>query len=358
MRSRATRARIGRCVLLGLMLGSLLVISPTAQATTTFQVVATIDVGVNPFGVAMKPDGSSLWVVNSGNFSTVGHTVTRINPSTYAIQGTINVGNFPEDVAFTPSGSQAFVTNTTDATVSVINATTNTVTQTVDLSGIPMRFPTGVAVTPDASKVFVTSIAGQEDTSRKNIAVLNNSNPANVTIGSTITLTGNTGRPAFTPDGSQFVAGYNVGNEAPPGAVFINPSNNAILATPMLTEVGVNPGTAVTPDGRFTYLTKFSIDGGTGKVWVIDNATHATVTTIPMPDRSMYGIRITPDGRFAFATNFALNQVTVISTATNQIVANIPVGTNPNDIAFTPDSTKAFVTNEGNTTVSVISISG
>jgi YVTN family beta-propeller protein len=358
MRSRLTRARISRCVLLGLMLGSLLVVSPAAQATPTFQVVATIDVGVNPFGAAMKPDGSSLWVANSGTFSPAGHTVTRIDPSTYAIQGTINVGNFPEDIAFTPSGSQAFVTNTSDASVSVINATTNTVTQTVSLSSVPMLFPTGVAVTPDASKVFVTSIAGQQDTSRENIAVLNNSNPANVTIGSTITLTGNTGRPAVTPNGSQLVAGHNLGAEAPPGAVFINPANNAILADPRLAEVGINPGTAITPDGRFSYLTKFSISGGTGKVWVIDNATHATVALIPMPDRSMYGMRITPDGRFAFATNFALNQVTVISTATNQIIANVPVGTNPNDIAFTPDSTKAFVTNQGDTTVSVISISG
>ena len=358
MRSRTMRIRIRRCVLLGLMLGSLLVVSPAAQATPTFQVVATINVGVNPFGAAMAPNGSSLWVANSGNFSTTGHTVTRINPSTYAIQGTINVGNFPEDVAFTPNDSQAFVTNDSDATVSVINATTHTVTQTVSLSSIPMLFPTGVAVTPDGSKVFVTSIAGQQDTSRQNIAVLNNSNPANVTIGSTITLVGDTGRPAVTPDGSQLVAGHDVGDEAPPGAVFINPSNNAILADLRLHEVGVCPGTAITPDGRFSYLTKFSIDGGTGEVWVIDNATHATVAIIPMPDRSMYGIRITPDGRFAFATDFALNQVTVISTATNQIIANIPVGANPNDIAFTPDSTKAFVTNEGDTTVSVISISG
>src|SRR5438105_13104758 len=161
MRSRAMRIRISRYGLLGLMLGSLLVVSPAAQATPTFQVVATINVGANPFGAAMAPNGSSLWVANSGTFSTTGHTVTRINPSTYAIQRTIPVGNFPEDVAFTPNGSQAFVTNDSDATVSVINATTNTVTQTVDLTSIPMLFPTGVATTPDGSKVFGTSIAGQ-----------------------------------------------------------------------------------------------------------------------------------------------------------------------------------------------------
>jgi YVTN family beta-propeller protein len=220
-----------------------------------------------------------------------------------------------------------------------------------------MIFPTGVAVTPDNSKVYVTSIGAQQDASRQNIAVLNNSNPANVTIGSTITLTGNTGRPAVTPDGSQLVAGHDFGAAAPPGAVFVNTANNAILADLRLNEGGVCPGTAITPDGRFAYLTKFA-NGGTGKVWVIDTATHATVTTIPTPDTAMQGMRITPDGRFAFATDFHLNQVTVIDTATNQIIANVPVGAFPNDIAFTPDSTKAFVTNQGATTVSVISISG
>jgi YVTN family beta-propeller protein len=352
MSSRATRARIGRCVLLGLMLVSLLVVSPAAQATPTFQVVATINVGANPFGTAMAPNGSSLYVANSGN------AVTAINPSTYAIQGTIPVGNFPEDVAFSPNGSQAFVTNDSDATVSVINTTTRTVAQTVDLTSIPMLFPTGVAVSPDGSKVFVTSIGTQEDHSRQNIAVLNNSNPANVTIGSTVTLVGNTGRPAVTPDGSQLVAGHDQGAAAPPGAVFVNTANNQILADLRLNEGGVCPGTAITPDGRFAYLSKFSGHGGTGKVWVIDTATHTTVTTIPTPDTAMQGMRISPDGRFAFATDFYLNLVTVIDTATNQIIANVPVGANPNDVAFTPDSKKAFVTNQGDTTVSVISISG
>src|SRR5437588_8831770 len=152
MRSRAMRIRIRRCVLLGLMLGSLLVVSPAAQATPTFQVVATINVGANPFGAAMAPNGSSLWVANSGN------TVTRINPSTYAIQGAIPVGNFPEDVAFTPNGSQAFVTNDSDATVSVITAALHTVAQTVDLSSIPFRLPMGVAVSTSGSLVSATRI--------------------------------------------------------------------------------------------------------------------------------------------------------------------------------------------------------
>jgi YVTN family beta-propeller protein len=331
--------------------------SPSAIATPQFQVVATINVGVNPFGAAMAPGGGSLWVANSGNFSSPGSTVTLVNPSTYAIQAVIPVGRFPEDVAFARGGAQAFVTNDDDSTVSVIDTASRTVTQTVDLSTVPMTFPTGIVATPDSRKVFVTSVAGQRDTSRDNIAVLDSSNPSNVTVSGGITLVGGIGRPAITPDGGTLVVGHDRGAEAPPGVALIDPATNAVITELALNEVGVVPGAAVTPNGRFAYVTKFSIDGGTGQVWVVDLATRSTAAVIPMPDRSMYGIRVSPDGRFVFATDFSLAQVTVISTATNQIIANVPVGNLPNDIAFTPDSSKAFVTNEGDTTVSVIAIS-
>ncbi len=330
----------------------------TAKATPQFQVVATVNVGVNPFGDAMAPDGSSLWVANSGTSASPGSVVTLIDPTTYGIQGTIPVGRFPEDIAFARTGSQAFVTNDDDNTVSVVDTATRSVTETVDLSTIPMTFPAGIAATPDSNKVFVTSVAGQRDTSANNIAVLNNSNPANVTVSGTIHLVGSIGRPAITPNGSLLVTGHDNGLEAPPGAALINPSTNAVVNQLALNEVGVVPGATITPNGKFAYMTKFSIDGGTGQVWVINLATQSTATVIPMPDRSVYGITASPDGRFVLATDFSLGEVTVISTATNQVIANIPVGPNPNDIAFSPDSSKAFVTNEGNTTVSVVSISG
>lgn len=352
------RTKLVACAGLLTTLGLLLAVPVPAMAAPQFQVVATINVGVNPFGDAMAPDGSSLWVANSGTSSTPGNTVTLINPSTYAIQDTIRVGNFPEDIAFAHAGSQAFVTNDDDNTVSVINTSTSTVTQTVDLSTIPMAFPAGIVATPDSSKVFVTSVAGQRDTSADNIAVLSNSNPANVTVSDTIHLVGSIGRPAITPDGSLFVAGHDNGLEAPPGVALINPATDQVGNQLALNEVGIVPDATITPNGQFAYVTKFSIDGGTGQVWVINLATQTTTAIIPMPDRSAYGITASPDGRFVFATDFSLGEVSVISTATNQIIANVPVGPNPNDVAFSPDSSKAFVTNEGNTTVSVISISG
>jgi YVTN family beta-propeller protein len=347
-------------IVVSLIVAAILFAIP-AGAQSGFQVIATVNVGVNPFGDAVAPDGASVWVANAGglvdHMGGGGHTVTVLDPNTYAIQSVINVGNFPEDIAFANAGSQAFVTNSRDATVSVINTATRTVTQTVDLSAVPMLFPFGIIASRDSKKVFVTSGGGQRDTSLDNIAILDNSHPNHVTVDGAI---GNiptfTGRPALTPDGSLLVVPRVRGDLAPPEVLLINPATNQIVDDLLLSRAGATESATVTPDGHFAYVSILGGGGGMGGVWVIDLTTHSTVTVIPTPDTRNFGVMATPDGRFVLATDFLLNEVSVISTATNQIVANVPVGTEPNDIAITPDSSKAFVTNQGDPTVSVISI--
>src|SRR5205814_8582260 len=56
----------------------------------------------------------------------------------------------------------------------------------------------------------------------------------------------------------------------------------------------------------------------------------------------------------AYVTNNGSNTVSVIDTATNTVVATIPVGFRPFGVAITPDGTRAYVTNENSNTVSVI----
>jgi YVTN family beta-propeller protein len=113
---------------------------------------------------------------------------------------------------------------------------------------------------------------------------------------------------------------------------------------------------AITPDGRFAYVSIFDFSGGTGGVWVVDLKTLRTVTVINTGDPEVFGIGITPNGRFVFATNFIKNSVAVIDTTTNTLAATVPVGRQPNEVAVTLNGTLAFVTNQNDTTVSVISI--
>lgn len=50
------------------------------------------------------------------------------------------------------------------------------------------------------------------------------------------------------------------------------------------------------------------------------------------------------------------NTVSVINTATNTVIATIPVGASPDQVTILPDGTFAYVTNQVDNTVSVIDI--
>lgn len=58
---------------------------------------------------------------------------------------------------------------------------------------------------------------------------------------------------------------------------------------------------------------------------------------------------------FAYITNNSSKNVSVIDTATNTVVATVPVGNSPAQLAATPQGSFVYVTNYSDDTVSVIS---
>src|SRR5258706_382899 len=134
--------------------------------TGTDTVIATIPVGVTPFGVAVSPDGSKVYVANISS-----NTVSVIDTATNTVSATITVGPPPPDmcaplcdmaVAESPDGSKGYVDNGFGITISVINTATDAVIATISdaiLSTGEIGFtPFGVAVTPDGRKVYVTNL--------------------------------------------------------------------------------------------------------------------------------------------------------------------------------------------------------
>jgi YVTN family beta-propeller protein len=326
----------------------------TASFAQTFTVVKTINVDIQPFGITPSPDGQTMWVANSGSVFGNSNKVTIIDIGSLSEEtNKITVGNFPEDLAFTQDGSHVLVTNSSDATVSVIDTNTRTVTQTVSIAPAGLSFPFGITFSKNDNKVFVTTQGG----SANSIAVLDTRNISNVQLDGTLPASGFTGRPALRPIGNELLVPTSPLETGPPELLVINPSSGHVMHELVLTgNTGFPNDIAVTPDGRFAYISIFDFSGGTGGVWVVDLQHLTTVTVINTGDPGVFGMGITPNGKFVFATNFLLNQVVAIDSSTNTIVATIPVGRQPNDVAVTLDSSQAFVTNQNDTTVSVISI--
>ena len=92
-------------------------------------------------------------------------------------------------------------------------------------------------------------------------------------------------------------------------------------------------------------------------VSVISTATNSVIAVVPVGIQPLQAA-ISPDGAFAYVTNsgwfYPNNDVSVISTATNTVVATIPVGRFPIGVAFTPNGAFAYVVNQNSNDVSVI----
>jgi YVTN family beta-propeller protein len=337
--------------------GALSLVAPAvARTAPRFAVIKTINVDYNPFGITASPDGRTMWVANSGGVAFMGghpsNNVTIIDVRTLREEPhKITVGSFPEHIAFTRDGAHAAVTNGNDSSVSFIDVASRRVTQTVSIAPLGLAYPFGVIFTRDGQRCIVTTGGGFEHA----IAVLDTRNFDHVSLLRTLPVSGYPGIPTSNPLARDVFVPSSLA-QIGTGELFEITADRILRSLSMPINNAFANDIAVTPDGRYAYITIFAFTGGEGGVWVVDLKHLRTVTMIHTGDQSVYGVGITPNGRYALATNFNANQVAVIEIRTNRVIATVPVGTNPNQVAFTRDGSEAFITNQGDTTVSVISI--
>ena len=232
-----TRARSGRvaALILALLVACLGMLGSGAAPVSatggdSLSVVTTVGVGSTPWGVAVSPDGSRVYVANYGDSS-----VSVINTATNTVVTTVSVGSYPWDLAMSPDGSRVYVVNYYADSVSVIATATNAVVATVGVGS----YPQAVAVSPDGSRVYVANYGGDS------VSVINTATNAVV---ATVSVGRRPSGVAVSPDGSRVYVPIEDSK-----VKVINTATNAVVAT---VGVGSYPyGVAVGPGGSPVYVT-------------------------------------------------------------------------------------------------------
>jgi YVTN family beta-propeller protein/probable HAF family extracellular repeat protein len=130
----------------------------------------------------------------------------------------------------------------------------------------------------------------------------------------------------------------------------IDTSNNSVVAT-IPVAGNYADGVAVSPNGKFAYVASES-----GVVSVIDTASQTVSATIAVGLGADF-VAFSPDSTRAYVTHYGGNSVAVIDTSSNSVVADITVS-NTYAVAVSPDGSRAYVTSENSAgTVAVIDTS-
>lgn len=264
-------------------------------------------------GMGFSPDHHTLAIVSIGS-----NAVTFIDTATNAIKHTTYVGRSPHEAFYTPDGKEVWVTVRGENYIAVLDAATFEEKQRIITPGGP-----GMQIfSPDGQYGYICS----------------SFNPETVVVStSTHQIVGHVKQDSpfcpnisASPDGKQVwftlkdVGRTEVFEAKPPFNVI-----KSFDTGPISNHVNF----ANTPKGLFAYVTV----GGLNQVKVFRTDDFSQVATIPV-GLLPHGIWPSGDGTRMYVGLENADALTAIDTATNTVVATVPVGQAPQAIAYVPDA--------------------
>ncbi len=261
--------------------------------TATYQWSSAKISETNPYGIAATPDGSKIYVTESGTNLVSAFDVAALRSATSKVAGTtIVVGVYPHGIVVAPDGARAYVANTgpdnggaaAADTISVIHVASDAVLGAITVGSAPQI----VAISPDSRRLFATCAEGLY--------------------------------MAHTAD----QRGRLVTDQCPQAH-----------------------GVAVSPDGRCAYVA----DTMKNRVLVVDGLDGSVLDRIPVGARP-WSVAFTQDGSAAYVTNANDDTVSVIDTRSRRVLKTISVAGIPTGISRL--GSEMWVTSNVSSTVSVI----
>ncbi|OLC33035.1 MAG: hypothetical protein AUH28_11235 [Acidobacteria bacterium 13_1_40CM_56_16] len=373
--------------------GELLAVANPDNNTVTFfdtsrpvpERIEEVNVGREPNGVALAPDGREAYVANTVD-GTVSVLTLNGRREKVKLHKLLRVGTEPYGVAVTPNGDKVYVTNARSNSVTVINARDNHLIKTIEGVGIE---PRGLAITNDGDgndndeTVFVTQflslpvqgkVDGFDDAKVAFVTMISTSTDS--VIGQIqLNAIADTG---FKANGDALHGSPSPGLNTPPFTFTTGAYPNQLNNIAIKGQFAYVPNTGASPNGpvRFNVNTQSLLH-------VIDRS-HAVDAGRTINMHLAVAQQTSTDRRFitqpwAMAFKHDSNEGYVVSTASNIVVKvavdpstgapavqldpsdatrvlEIPTGSNPRGIVINDDDTRAYVMNYVSRNVTVIDL--
>jgi 6-phosphogluconolactonase len=307
---------------------------------------ASIPSGQFPYGIAVSPQGTSVYAVDVGPNGHPANKVSQytINPTTGRLTpkspATVATAGGPESIAISPNGKSAYVGDNNDRvsqySISPRTGALRAKSPATVASGA--NASSAIAVTPSGKYVYVATCVGCNKVVRRHSSA-----------GGLSTGTGSTSAMKAT------VWEYRVN----PGSGALSTKPFAIVAT------GQAPQwIAIAPNDRSAYVAS-SASGGAIWQYSINPTTGKLTPMSPATAASGFGphnIVIAPNGKNAYVTTvtnskiaqYRVNQNT--GTLSTEPVSTATTVKHPEALAITADGKNAYVTSEGDPKLSQYAI--
>ncbi len=339
--AEVTTKRASSAIALSATADTLIAVNPDSNSVSLIalsekEVVAEIQVGLDPRTVSVDDNGNYAFVANRGS-----DTVSVIGLGCKCQLAQIPVGAQPYGVLSSADGRFIYVAEQGSGAIRVIErATARTIS-----SYLLGNKPSGLALSNDGQTLFVSHLLGNY------LSIINVGRPYGLFL-------------PFLVNGTVDSLGHQSGSQ--------NPLVLDVETIRLWNDSNLVQAIVPSPDGGLAYLPHTRSNSGNAAlsfdstvlplVSIVDLETKQHLTgqqfdlgTLDPPGVGLpFDAAVTTDGLQLWVVNAASNDVSVIDLDTRQLLAHVEVGDNPRGIILSPNDQEAYVNNVLAGTVSVL----
>jgi YVTN family beta-propeller protein len=287
----------------------------------------------------------TLLVICKSDFQLV-----LVDPATEKVLVKLPTGKGPHEVAVSPDGRTAYVSNfgrysvypagdtvhdKAGNTITVVDVVGRNVKTTFDLG--THTGPHGLVVSRGGKFLWVTTETPQ--------SVLELDSGTGKILHMWNTHQQRSHLVVVTPGETKFYVTNTVSGSV---SVIDRPTGEVkVIATGPGTE-----GIAISPDGKEVWAASRT----DAKISVISTATDTIVATFPSAGRGPKRLDFTPDGTQVWVTNDSSNQASVFDARNRELIESLTLAEAPSGVDISPDGRRAYITNAKANELTVIDV--